>query len=141
MVLQIGDTFHAYYTADPGDMGADYLRTSQDLMTWSASTVVASGGQAGNGGSSAECPFVVYLDEQDAYYLFRTQHYGVGAETRVYRSADPTSFGVDDDSDLVETLPVAAPEIVHVDGQWYIAALLPSLTGIQVAKLSWTSKP
>jgi hypothetical protein len=141
MVLKIGDTFHAYYTANPGGQGADYVRTSKDLATWSASTMVAFGGQAGKGGSSAECPFVVYRDDQKAYYLFRTQHYGANAETRVYRSADPASFGIDDDRDLVETLPVAAPEIVEVAGQWYIAALLPSLQGIQVAKLAWTPKP
>jgi hypothetical protein len=141
MVLQIGDTFHAYYTAEPGGVGADFVRTSKDLTTWSASTVVASGGQAGTGPSSAECPFVVYRDDQKAYYLFRTQHYGTNAQTSVYRSPDPTNFGVNDDTYFLETLPVAAPEIVYAGGQWYIAALLPSLTGIQVAKLAWTPKP
>jgi hypothetical protein len=142
MVLKIGDTFYAYYTAEPtGVGGADFLRTSKDLATWSASKVVASGGQAGTGGSSAECPFVVYRDDQKAYYLFRTQRYVMPPQTSVYRSADPTSFGVNDDSDFVGTLPVAAPEIVYFAGQWYIAALLPSLTGIQVAKLAWTPKP
>jgi len=138
MVLPIGDTYHAYYTANPGGMGADYVRTSKDLTTWSASTQVAFGGQAGTGGSSAECPFVVSL--QGAYYLFRTQRYGMGAETRVYRSLDPSDFGVNDDSHLVEVLPVAAPEIFEYQGQWYLAALLDSLMGIQVAKLSWVPK-
>jgi hypothetical protein len=36
---------------------------------------------------------------------------------------------------------VAAPEIINQDGQYYIACLLPSLKGIQVAKLKWTLKP
>jgi hypothetical protein len=137
MVLKIADTYYAYYTANPGGLGADYVRTSNDLATWSASTKIASGGEAGTGGSSAECPFVVYRQDQQAYYLFRTQHYGTGAETRVYRSTDPTSFGIDDDSHLVARLPVAAPEIVVANGQYYIAALLPSLQGIHVAKLVW----
>ena len=63
------------------------------------------------------------------------------AETRVYRSKDPTNFGVDDDRYLVETLPVAAPEIVQSHGQLYIAALLPNLEGIEIAKLGWERKP
>ena len=54
---------------------------------------------------------------------------------------DPMNFGVDDDRYLVETLPVAAPEIVESHGQLYIAALLPSLKGIQIAKLGWEKKP
>jgi hypothetical protein len=138
MVLPLGGVYHAYYTANPGGLGADYLRTSADLVTWSASTRVAFGGAAGTGGSSAECPFVVSV--MGAYYLFRTQHYGMGAETRVYRSLDPASFGVDDDSHLVTLLPVAAPEVFEHEGQWYLAALQPGLDGIQIAKLAWLPK-
>jgi hypothetical protein len=44
---------------------------------------------------------------------------------------------VDSDEYLIGTLPVAAPEIVFHDGQYYIAALLPSLKGIRVAKVKW----
>ena len=138
MVLPLGDTYYTYYTASPGGVGADFVRTSKDLAAWSASTLVASGGAAGTGVSSAECPFVVQV--QGAFYLFRTQHYGTGAETRVYRSLDPLDFGIDDDSHLVEVLPVAAPEVFEQGGQWYIAALLPSLQGIQIARLAWTPK-
>jgi hypothetical protein len=138
MVLPVGGSFFAYYTANPGGLGADYLRTSPDLTTWSASTIVASGGQAGTGGSSAECPFVVYI--AGAYYLFRTQSYAGPPETRVYRSLDPRDFGVNDDSHLLEVLPVAAVEIHEYAGQWYIASLLPTLTGIQIAKLAWVAR-
>jgi len=74
------------------------------------------------------------------HHLFRTQHYGENAQTRVYRSRDPPNFGIDDDRFLVETLPVAAPEIVESHGQLYIAALLPNLKGIQIAKLRWQPK-
>ena len=44
------------------------------------------------------------------------------------------NFGVNDDRYLVGTLPVAAPEIVEHEGGLYIAALLPSLKGIQIAR-------
>jgi hypothetical protein len=45
----------------------------------------------------------------------------------VYRSKDPTDFGVNNDKYLVGTIPYAVPEIIEHDGQAYIAALLPSL--------------
>ena len=38
----------------------------------------------------------------------------------------------------IGTLPVAAPEIVVDNGQYYIAALMPNLDGIRVAKLRWS---
>ena len=98
------------------------------------------GGEAGSGPYSAECPFVYYDRKSRYYYLFRTQHYGKNAETRVYRSKDPANFGVHDDRTLVEILPVAAPEIFKSQGQLYIAALLPSLKGIQIAKLGFEEK-
>lgn len=61
------------------------------------------------------------------YWLLNTQ----------YASPNPLNFGVDDDRFLVGTLEVAAPEIIHHEGQYYIAALLPSLKGIRMAKLAW----
>jgi hypothetical protein len=75
------------------------------------------------------------------YYLFRTQRYGKDAVTRVYRSRNPLDFGIDQDQNyLVATLPVAAPEIILHEGKYYIAALLPSLKGIQIAELEWVPK-
>jgi hypothetical protein len=72
------------------------------------------------------------------FYLFRTQRYGANAQTMVYHSRDPLNFGVGDDKDFyVATLPVAAPEVFQHEGRWYIAALLPTLKGIQVAPLKW----
>jgi hypothetical protein len=137
MVLPVGDAFYIYYTASPGNLGMDYCRRSRDFVTWSESTTVAFGGRAGAEGASAECPFVVYRPEASAYFLFRTQRYGASAQTSVYRSPNPLDFGVNDDRYFLETLPVAAPEIVEKDGQTYVAALLPSLRGIQMAKLRW----
>lgn len=159
MTIRVGKLFYTYYSANPGTVfnsadasaanrkslhmmpNADLVRTSPDLKQWSNSKVVAQGGEAGIGPSSAECPFVYYHKPSGYYYLFRTQHYGHNAETRVYRSRDPANFGINDDSHLVETLPVAAPELVEANGQLYIAALLPSLKGIQIARLSWGPKP
>ena len=152
MVLTIGGVFHLYYTAHPlpegdttGDpsqgLGAVYLRTSRDLVQWSASTRAAAGGEAGWGTGTAESPFVHFHRASGYYYLFRTQAYGPDAETRVYRSRDPRYFGIDDDRLLVAALPVAAPEIVEHAGETYIAALMPDLKGIRLARLEWLARP
>jgi hypothetical protein len=141
MVIKIGGTYRAYYTAFPGNVGSVYERESTDLVTWSASTIVSRGGVAGSGALSAECPFVVPRPDLGVYYLFRTQRYTPApAQTTVYRSPDPLDFGVDDDKYRIGTLPVAAPEIFEFQAQWYIAALRPNLDGIQVAKLKWIAQ-
>lgn len=140
MVIRIGAVWYCYYTAHPQNKGATYCRTSPDLRHWSASCIVAWGGQAEAGPFSGECPFVVEL-APGRFYLFRTQHYGANAQTSVYFSRDPLDFGLNDDSGhFVCTLPVAAPEIIRYKDQWFIAALLPSLKGIQVAPLSWDKR-
>ena len=126
---------------DPNRLGADYVRTSKDLRNWGASKKVAYGGAAGTGPSSAECPFVYFHKDSGYYYLFRTQRYGENSQTSIYRSKDPADFGVENDKYFVTTIPYAAPEIVDYEGQTYIAALLPSLKGIQIAKLRFAPKP
>ena len=137
MVLRVGGAWHCYYTAHPQNQGAGYCRTSPDLRQWSGPRVVARGGRAGTGPSSSECPFVVELAPGE-FYLFRTQQYGEDAQTSVYFSRDPLDFGVDnDEGHFVCTLPVAAPEIIRYKHHWFIAALLPSLKGIQVSHLAW----
>jgi hypothetical protein len=135
MVLRSGDLWYCYYTAHPKNRGSVYCRTSKDGKVWGESKIVAAGGKAGDAAYSAECPFVA--ERHGWYYLFRTQRYGQGAQTSVYRSKDPLDFGVRDDRCLVGTLPVAAPEIVTHEGRDYIAVLLPSLKGIQIARLKW----
>ncbi len=137
MVLRVGDHWNIYYTAFADQpAGAVYARTSQDLVTWSDKQIVAAGGVAGSGGSSAECPFVVARPDGD-YYLFRTQVYGADAQTTVYRSVDPLSFGIDNDLDRVGTLPVAAPEVIHDGDDYYLASLKPTMDGIRIAHLRW----
>ncbi|MEI7728857.1 MAG: hypothetical protein WCO56_04765 [Verrucomicrobiota bacterium] len=139
MVLRIGELWYCYYTAHTGKEGADFCRTSKDLRTWSAARMVAAGGQSGSANYSAECPFVVEL-EPGQFYLFRTQRYGANQQTSVYYSRDPLDFGVNhDEGHFLCRLPVAAPEIIKHEGQYYIAALLPSLKGIQLARLEWTA--
>lgn len=139
MVISIQDLWHCYYTAYPNKQGAVYCRTSKDTKTWSESKVVAFGGEAGTNAFSAECPFVVELSAGE-FYLFRTQRYGQNAISRVYHSRDPMNFGVNDDKHLVGSLPVAAPELIQHEGQWYMASLLPSLKGIRIARMQWKAK-
>jgi hypothetical protein len=136
MLLFTRGLWHCYYTAYPNRRGYDFCRTSADLEQWSDSFVVAYGGAAGTGGCSAECPHVVE-PVPGVYFLFRTQRYGENMQTSVYRSANPRNFGIEDDSYLVGTMPIAAPEIILHEGQYYIASLVPSLKGIQIARLSW----
>jgi len=139
-VLRIGKLYHAYYTASIDKKGADYVRTSKDLLNWSPSKIVAGGGATGSGPYSAECPFVYYHKESKYYYLFRTQRYSNPPLTSVYRSKDPLNFGVDDDQYLIGTLPVAAPELVEHEGQLYMAALLPTVKGLRITRLTWVAK-
>jgi len=103
MILPIRDRLYCYYTAYPEGKGAVYCRQSEDdLGDWGASKIVAYGGQAGTNSFSAECPHVVFHDGY--YYLFRTQRYGQGAQSSVYRSQDPLDFGIEDDRCFIGTL-------------------------------------
>jgi hypothetical protein len=143
MLIRIGDKWLCYYTAfhppDANGRGYVFCRTSDDLKTWSSSIIVAYGGSAGNNIWSCECPHVVeYVP--GTYYLFRTQRYGHDARTSVYCSTNPYNFGIDDDSYLVGTLPVAAPEIIRYNDEYYLAALEPDYSGIRIARLKWVQK-
>ncbi len=140
MVIKIGDLYHCYYTAYPNNQGADYVRTSKDMIHWSSPQKVAYGGSQGNGKFSAECPFVYFHKPSGYYYLLRNQLYGEHAQFAVYRSKNPLDFGKDNDQYMVEVMPYAAPEIIESDGQLYIAVLLPDLKGIQIAKLTFAPK-
>lgn len=144
MVIRIGNLYYCYYadTSSPiSSEGADYCRTSTDLINWSAPTLVAEGGQAGTAFNSAECPFVVQL-APGQFYLFRTQLYGSGAQTRVYYSTNPLDFGIDNDAGhLLCTIPYAAPEIINYQGQYYFATLLPNFNGIQICHMDWPGTP
>lgn len=141
MLLNIDQTWHCYYSAMPGDMGAMFVRRSRDLRDWSESSPikVLSGGSPGSKWYHAECPHVV--PHGGYFYLFRTSNYKGDPITTVYRSANPTDFGIEDDSKIVATLPVAAPEIIKRDGKYWIAALNPQLDGIRVTRLQFIPEP
>lgn len=136
MLIQIGPLWYCYYTAQPdGEMGIR-VRTSSDLVRFSEPRIVMTGGQSGTDWWNFECPHVVRVGEY--FYLFHTQRYDKGnQQTSVYASADPTYFGINDDSNFVCHLPVAAPEIVYDRGTMYLAALTPELDGIRLVRLGW----
>lgn len=136
MLLFTRGKWHCYYTAGPSKKGHVFCRTSKDLKHWSDSKIVAYGGIAGTGWASAECPHVVELTPGN-YYLFRTQYYGPGAQTSLYFSRDPFNFGINDDSYYLCRFNMAAPEIVKVGQQYYVASLNLNLDGIRIAKLDW----
>lgn len=140
MMIDIGGVWHCYYTAIVGDKGYGYCRTSADLRTWSPSMVISYGGSVGAGPWWNECPHVVEVRPGEFVY-FRNQFYGEGARNWVYYSTNPYNFGVDNDACLVADLPIAAPEIVQTDGKYYIAALMPKLDGIRIARLRWARQP
>lgn len=137
VLIKIGEQWHCYYTAFPDRIGAVFCRTSKDLRVWSESKVVARGGLTGTSPYSCECPHVVKVGEW--FYLFRTQRYVGPPTTSVYRSKNPMDFGIDEKADekFVCLLEVAAPEIVFHNGRYYIAALLPDIQGIRIARLGW----
>jgi hypothetical protein len=139
MTTRIGDAWYCYYTASPEGKGIDFCRVSTNLKDWSDQRMVSVGGKGGTGRVAAECPQVV--QRGGYYYLFRTQLYGAKATTHVYRSKDPLRFNINSDAGYVCTLPIAAPEIFTYNGQDYVAYLLPSLQGIQIAKLTWDPAP
>ena len=149
MLLPEAGKWFAYYTAYPNRQGMVFVRTTEDFNTWSPSTVVSFGGQAGTGATQSECPHVVKLGPHQ-FYLFKTQTYGgqKGSnirqrgvpQTSVYYSSDPMMFGINQDERyFVCTLPVAAPEIIRHEGQYYVAALNEgALDGIRIARLTWS---
>ena len=140
MLIRIGDLWYCYYTAFPHGKGYGYCRISADLKTWSHSCVVSYGGKVGPGPCNNECPHVVE-PEPGTYYYFRNQFYGENATNWIYRSKNPLQFGIDNDEGLVRSWHVAAPEILFHEGQYYVASLMDSLKGIQIARLNWVNVP
>ena len=142
MVIKRGNTYYCYYTShitDPINDGAAFCRTSVNMKDWSESVIVSHTPPYNYNSPrySDECPQVVYLPEHDLYYLFVTQTYGKKSQTTVYASPNPLYFAVDEYSRKVCTLPIAAPEIVLHEGQYYLVALTDELDGIRMAKLKW----
>ncbi len=145
MTLEYKGLYYCYYMGSQRDEkphSAMYVRTSADLHKWSEPMLVLAGGspvgKAKWHGGDAECPFVVEKDGQ--FYLFRNQMYGEKNLNTQYCSPNLMDFGVDSDKYMIGEMAVAAPEIVFYEDEYYMAALLPSLKGIRIAKLEWIKK-
>jgi hypothetical protein len=133
MLLKVGDTYHSYLTVSTREReGYVILKTSKNLLDWTAAKIVCRGGKAGDGPVSAESPFVVALDKY--FYLFRAS--STEPVTFVYRSEDPAYFGVNDDRNLIAELPLKAPEVVLHSGNWYISDLA-DFQGLMLRRLQW----
>lgn len=145
MIVKLHSLYYCYYmghTKDEEPNSAIFCRTSADLQNWSQPIMVSGGGspigKSNWFGGDAECPFVINKDGQ--FYLFRNQRYGEDNLNTQYCSPDPLDFGVNDDRYMIGEMNVAAPEIITHKGEYYMAALLPNLKGIRIAKLKWLEK-
>ena len=133
MVLPVGGRYYAYSTVTtPERTSFVALRTTKDFLDWTPRRIVCRGGKAGAGPVDAESPFVVFLD--GFYYLFRSS--SISFKTFVYRSPDPTDFGVDSDDKLIAEFDLKAPELIRRAGRWYISDLA-DFNGIRLARLRW----
>ena len=137
MIMKFEGRYYAYscvttVSQDNWKKSFIIVRTSTDLEEWSDYTIVSEGGKAGNGPVSAESPFVTQI--AGYFYLFRAS--SISFETYVYRSETPYHFGINEDSKLIATLPIKAPEIIEYGGQHYISDLA-DFQGIKLAKLDW----
>lgn len=136
-LIKIDHLWFCYYSgAETGAPAPNkvYVRTSGDLITWSASREVHWGGSAGALGYQCECPHVVC--RSGCYYLFRTKSYWEGL-TYVYRSEAPFDFGIDSDRCLIGSIDVAAPEIVTIGNREYISSNKDLMTGVKLHHLRW----
>ena len=136
MLIEIDGLWHCYYTAIMNGKGYGLCRTSDDLKVWSDSFVTSYGGHIGPGPWFNECPHVVEVMPGEFVY-FRNQYYGENQTNYAYYSTNPRNFGIDDDSGIVAKLDIAAPEIIHHEGEYYIASLKRGLDGIRIAKLAF----
>jgi hypothetical protein len=137
-VLRIGELWYLYYAGYDGNPfrnGGIYLRTSTDLRNWSDYRLVNRDEVWGGPTWTHECPHVVFRDGY--YYLFRTENY-YDAITHVYRSSDPTDFGIGvRDERYLGTIACAAPEIYEVDGREFLSSNHDPGLGTQLCRLRW----
>jgi len=139
-LIRTGGVWHIYYAGyfdyeKPKEGAGFVVRTSTDLIEWSDWKLVHRDPIFGAGRTDAECPFV--LEKEGFFYLFRTVDY-YRCLTYVFRSEDPTDFGVGDArSKLVGRLPCAAPEFYTFDGQEYVSSSHTPLFGEQMCRLKW----
>lgn len=139
-LIKIDGLWHLYYSG--GETGfvepnKVFVRTSKDLVTWSASREVCWGGSVGRHPTSSECPHVVHRG--GSFYLFRTENYPKG-NTYVYRSDDPYDFGLDSDRCLLGRIDVAAAEVIVDGAREYISSNKDVWGGVKLHRLSWVEE-
>ena len=142
-VIQVDGLWLMYYAGffdpDRPEDGAGFLvRRSRDLIHWSGAELVHRDPRFGAGRVETECPHVVYRD--GFYYLFRTVNY-YRCLTYVFRSDDPTDFGIGDASTkLVGRLPCAAPEVYRVGDAEFVSSSHQPLFGESICRLRWVEE-
>ena len=142
MIMDYNDMYYGYYTGSitnswPDDTkGAVFCRVSTDLDSWGSETKVSETEEGVIDFLSSECPQVIFKNGD--FFLFKTQEYKPGEQkTTVFRSKDPLNFGINTDKYKLKTIPISAPEIIHFQDKYYVAALMPDLKGIRVSELNW----
>ncbi len=136
-VIKVGDEWLCYYSgAETGSRAPNkvYVRTSRDLLNWSASREVHWGGSQGALAYQCESPFVLF--HEGFYYLLRTKNYAEGL-VYVYCSEDPFDFGIDNDKGFLGRIDVAAPEIIVDGGRMYITSVKDLAGGMTLQRLEW----
>ena len=123
-ITKIAGLFHMYYCqaalVDGVMRSCNLLRTSKDLGDWGTATVVYADTSRESGHSSLESPFVVSRPE--GFYLFvRNRLLEEDVVTTVSFSEDPAHFPSGERPWFAELKHVHAPEIVEIDGRYYIA--------------------
>ena len=141
-LIKVGNLWHMYYAGNHSEEGqliaATYLRTSEDLLHWSNYKVVAYDPRFTTIRWCFECPHVV--EREGYYYLFITKDYA-SKETLVYRSCDPTDFGIGAEAaedHFVCKIAVGAPEIIiDANRDEYITSNHDLAGGTRLCPLKW----
>lgn len=138
-VVRLGEQWYCYYTGEYDEArrhAAILVRTSPDLVTWSAPQVAHEDvlADAATALRSHASPVVVY--RSGYYYLFRQTAAGT---VHVYRSSTPENFGRGQmDNKMIATLPLTAPElVVGPDGYDYVTSTSADGSRIQMHRLLW----
>jgi hypothetical protein len=140
MVLNVGDEWVMYYTANSDPAGGNHIvayRTSPDLVNWSDRQTAFTDPTIGMGGGPTESPFVVRRGAY--YYLFLSMRHGYipgfYSDTGVFRSTDPFRWSLEDQ---VGEIDAHAVEVIRdTDGQWYVSHCGWFQDGVYLAPLTW----
>jgi hypothetical protein len=136
--LRVGDLFYVHYRTISLKEEGEFLRTSKDLRTWSQPKRLAPPGSFSLAPNSSSLN-IYFHKPSGYYYLLRTAMYGRPG-CKIYRTKDPSDFGVGDQY-LVGTFPYLATQIVEDDGQIYLVTMTNDQKGIQIGKLKWVPRP